>query len=315
MNYIQVIMTAKHGDTDNICAMLMPFAEGFVIDDPMDVYEFSLEKSTKWDYIDDKLLGDRDRDVTVTVYLEEDDKGRQALSDILETMKRERPDSKITVNGVKSEDWENNWKQYFKPFKVGNRLLVRPSWEEIENEDDRKVLTIDPASSFGTGSHATTRLCLDEIDGADLEGKTVLDVGCGSGILITAMLLMGADKAIGCDIEENAVKTTAENILKNDISKEKFSVYRGDLMSDKALYDKLKEQKYHMICANIVADVLKNMCDFLLSSLEDDGILIISGIIEERTEEVRDYYIEHGAKIDKIITKDGWSMIKISRSC
>lgn len=86
-------------------------------------------------------------------------------------------------------------------------------------------------------------------------------------------------------------------------------------MSDKALYDKLKEQKYHMICANIVADVLKNMCDFLLSSLEDDGILIISGIIEERTEEVRDYYIEHGAKIDKIITKDGWSMIKISRSC
>ena len=124
MNYIQVIMTAKHGDTDNICAMLMPFAKGFVIDDPMDVYEFSLEKSTKWDYIDDKLLGDRDRDVTVTVYLEEDDKGRQALSDILETMKRERPDSKITVNGVKSEDLENNWKQYYKPFKVGNRLLV-----------------------------------------------------------------------------------------------------------------------------------------------------------------------------------------------
>ena len=127
---------------------------------------------------------------------------------------------------------------------------------------------------------STTRLCLNEIDGIDCEGKTVLDVGCGSGILMTAMLLMGAGDATGCDIEENAVNTTAENILKNNISEDKFSVYLGDLLSNRWLNNKLSEKKYDLICANIVADVLKNMCTTLLSWLKDDGILIISGIIE-----------------------------------
>lgn len=317
MDYIEVKIITNHDDVERICAMLSPLCGGFIIDDPQDVYEFSQEKTTKWDYIDDALLGNPDRDVSVTLYVDDSEEGREQL----ENIKKVLADAKITggmetglsVNGVKSEDWENNWKQYYKPFTVGSHLLIRPSWEEIDNKEGRKVLTIDPASSFGTGTHATTRLCLTEIDAIKFEGKTVLDVGCGSGILMTAMLLMGAEHAVGCDIEDNAVKTTAENILKNNISEDKFEVYKGDLLSDKRLNSKLGEKKYDVICANIVADVLKNMCTILLSWLKDDGVLIISGIIEERKDEVKEYYEANGAIIEKMIVKDGWAVIKTSK--
>lgn len=314
MDYIEVKITTTHDDVESICAMLSSYCSGFIIDDPLDVYEFSQEKTTKWDYIDDALLGNPDRDVTVTLYVEDSGEGLEQL----ENVKKVLADAKIigdmetslSINGVKSEDWENNWKQYYKPFKVGNHLLIRPSWEEIDNKEGRKVLTIDPASSFGTGNHATTRLCLNEIDSIDFEEKTVLDVGCGSGILITAMLLMGAEHAVGCDIEEGAVKTTAENIMKNNIPADTFEVYKGDLLSDKRLNGKLGEKKYDVICANIVADVLKNMCTTLLSWLKDDGVLIISGIIEERKDEVKEFYEANGAFIEKMIVQDGWAVIK-----
>ena len=317
MNYIEVKITTTHDDVERVCAMLSPLCSGFIIDDPQDVYEFSQEKTTKWDYIDDALLGNPDRDVTVTLYVDDSEDGKAQIEDVKRVLAEAKltgnMETSLAVNGVQSEDWENNWKQYYKPFTVGQHLLIRPSWEEIDNKEGRKVLTIDPASSFGTGSHATTRLCLNEIDGIDCEGKTVLDVGCGSGILMTAMLLMGAGDATGCDIEENAVNTTAENILKNNISEDKFSVHLGDLLSNRWLNNKLSEKKYDLICANIVADVLKNMCTTLLSWLKDDGTLIISGIIEERKDEVKAHYEENGAVIEKMVVKDGWAMIRISK--
>lgn len=316
MNYIEVKITTTHEDADSICAILTPYATGFIVDDPRDVYEFSQEKTTKWDYIDDSLLGNPNRAVTVTLYLDDSEDGKSTLEAIKETLTLAKITGDMTtsleINGVKSEDWENNWKQYYKPFTIGENLLIKPSWEDAINADNRKVLTIDPASSFGTGSHATTRLCLNEIDSIDCNGKTVLDVGCGSGILITAMLLMGAKTAVGCDIEENAVNTSIENIMKNGILRECFDVFKGDLLSDKVLFDKLSEKKYDLICANIVADVLKNMCETLLSWLNDNGTLIISGIIEERAEEVKEYYQSKLAKIDKITIKDGWAMMKVT---
>ena len=311
MNYKQITITTNHQDIDFITAALCPLCSGFIIDDPQDIVDFAAEKSTKWDYIDESLFGDAGRPVTVTLYLEEEDS--TTLSQIQQTLAEGGLSCSIAVDGVQSEDWENNWKQYYKPFTIGEHLLIRPSWEPIVNPENRVVLTIDPASSFGTGSHATTRLCLNEIDSLDCKGKTVLDTGCGSGILMTAMLLLGAQTAVGCDIEENAVNTSAENILKNQIDQSHFSVYRGDFLSNQALYDTLSAQSYDIICANIVADVLKAMCTHLLGWLKPDGTLLISGIIAERSDEVQQHYLDNGAHVEKVIHQDGWAMMKITK--
>lgn len=311
MQYKQVTITTTHSDIDLITATLSPLCSGFIIDDPQDIVDFAAEKSTKWDYIDESLFGAADRPVTVTLYLEADDTA--TLAQVQQAMAEGGYAISIAVDGVQSEDWENNWKQYYKPFSVGDRLLIRPSWEPIVNPENRTVLTIDPASSFGTGSHATTRLCLDAIDRLDCTGKTVLDAGCGSGILMTAMLLLGATQAFGCDIEQNAVNTTAENILKNHIVPERFSVHCGDFLSNQALFDTLSAQGYDIICANIVSDVLKAMCPHLLSWLNPGGTLLISGIIAERTEEVVAHYTQAGAQIAQVTTVDGWSMVKMAK--
>lgn len=317
MNYKEIKITTTHAGADSVCAMLSPYCTGFIVDDPQDVLEFSLSKTTKWDYIDDALLGNPDRQVSVTFYLNDDEHFEENLgkikSELLPFSAPELLNIGISVCGVKSEDWENNWKQYYKPFCVGETLLVRPSWESIPQEaQNRTVLTIDPASSFGTGSHATTRLCLEELTLCDLTEKTVLDVGCGSGILCSSMLLLGASQAYACDIEENAVRTTAENILLNGIERDRFSVFLGDILSDAALRQKLCTRKYDVICANIVADVLISMSDILLSALAPDGILIISGIIDSRASEVTKCYTDKNVHILKSISRDGWTMLRIS---
>ena len=139
------------------------------------------------------------------------------------------------IENVREEDWSNNWKQYFKPLKVGEKLLIKPSWEEYKNTDNRIVLEIDPASSFGTGQHNTTRLCLELLEKSMHEGDRILDMGCGSGILSIGAMLMGADSVTAVDIEQNAVETASENAQKNNIPFMKYTAYCGDVISNKEL--------------------------------------------------------------------------------
>ncbi len=320
MEWTEVNIYTTTEGIELVCSKLFDIGiKGFSIKDAEDFKEFLENKYGRWDYIDDDLMGLSECETCITVYLPSNEQGAEMLSSI-KTMLRDMKSADTEgiygrlepeLASIREEDWANNWKQYFKPFKVGEKLAIKPSWEEYENTDNRVILEIDPASSFGTGAHHTTRLCLELVEKYLNEGDTVLDMGCGSGILSIAAMLLGADHTIAVDIEQNAAETAAENAAKNHISSDKYKTYFGDITSDSALADEI-DDKYDMITANIVADVLIAMKDYFRRYLKENGILIVSGIIEERKDEVIDALISAGFKNPETQVREGWAAVKFT---
>ena len=315
MNWIEIqIITASAG-VDALCAMLTDLGiKGFSIADPADFQEFLQNKEGKWDYIDQDLLGMAQGDTTVTVYLPDNAQGAEQLVALRAMLAQihARDDAQLfgtlelTLKNVREEDWANNWKQYFKPFTVGERLLIKPSWEMCENPWNRAVLEIDPASSFGTGQHHTTRLCLELLEQLMHPGDRVLDLGCGSGILSIGALLLGASGATAVDIEENAATTATENARKNHIDPTLYRVFCGNVLEDETLCREIGDG-YDLICANIVADVLIAMKQLFRQFLRPEGSLIVSGIIMERRDEVLDQLKKAGFALLEVREKEGWA--------
>lgn len=315
MNWIETqIITASAG-VDALCAMLTDLGiKGFSIADPADFQEFLQNKEGKWDYIDLDLLGMAQGDTTVTVYLPDNAQGAEQLVALRAMLAQihARDDAQLfgtlelTLKNVREEDWANNWKQYFKPFTVGERLLIKPSWEMCENPWNRAVLEIDPASSFGTGQHHTTRLCLELLEQLMHPGDRVLDLGCGSGILSIGALLLGASGATAVDIEENAAATATENARKNHIDPTLYRVFCGNVLEDETLCREIGDG-YDLICANIVADVLIAMKQLFRQFLRPEGTLIVSGIIMERRDEVLDQLKSAGFTLLEVREKEGWA--------
>lgn len=315
MNWIETqIITASAG-VDALCAMLTDLGiKGFSIADPADFQEFLQNKEGKWDYIDQDLLGMAQGDTTVTVYLPDNAQGAEQLVALRAMLAQihARDDAQLfgtlelTLKNVREEDWANNWKQYFKPFTVGERLLIKPSWETCENPRNRAVLEIDPASSFGTGQHHTTRLCLELLEQLMHPGDRVLDLGCDSGILSIGALLLGASGATAVDIEENAAATATENARKNHIDPTLYRVFCGNVLEDETLCREIGDG-YDLICANIVADVLIAMKQLFRRFLRPEGTLIVSGIIMERRDEVLDQLKSAGFTLLEVREKEGWA--------
>lgn len=314
MEWTEVNIYTSAEGIELLCSKLMDIGvKGFVIKDSEDFKEFLENKNGQWDYIDDDLMGLADCETCVTVYLPGNDQGADMLMSIksmLADMKASDSENiygrlEAELSDICEEDWANNWKQYFKPFKVGEKLAVKPSWEEF-SDDSRIILEIDPASSFGTGQHHTTRLCLEIIEKSLKEGDTILDLGCGSGILSIAGILLGAEKAVAVDIEENAAATAKENAEKNNITEEQYKTCFGNILTDEVLADKI-DGKYDMITANIVADVLIAMKDYFVRYLRKGGTLIISGIIEERMDEVFEAIEKVGFVQKQVSVREGWA--------
>ena len=314
MEWTEVDIYTSADGIELLCSKLMDIGvKGFVIKDSDDFKEFLDNKNGQWDYIDDDLMGLADCETCVTIYLPVNEQGADMLMSVksmLADMKSGDTDNvygrlEAELSNICEEDWANNWKQYFKPFKVGDKLAVKPSWEEYSDEN-RIILEIDPASSFGTGQHHTTRLCLEIIEKALNSGDKVLDLGCGSGILSIAAILLGASEAVAVDIEENAAATAMENAVKNNIGAEQYKPYFGNILSDDALANEI-DGKYDMITANIVADVLIAMKDFFVRYLKKGGTLIISGIIEERMDEVLTAVEGVGFIRKQVSIKEGWA--------
>jgi len=321
MEWTEVNIFTSTQAIDLICAKLMDIGiNGFVIKDSEDFKEFLENKNGQWDYIDDDLMGLSDCETCITVYLPDNSQGAEMFSSIKSMLAELKSQDKENAYGrlvtdfsnIREEDWANNWKQYFKPFKVGEKLAVKPSWEEYSDDDGRIILEIDPASSFGTGQHHTTRLCLEMLEKCVKKGDKVLDMGCGSGILSIASILLGSESSTGVDIAENAVATSIENAEKNNISHEKYRAYAGNILADSKFAETI-DGKYDIITANIVADVLIAMREYFAGYIKEGGILIISGIIEERTEEVMSAIETAGFKRLNVSVKEGWAAAEFTK--
>ena len=237
-------------------------------------------------------IPDDDGIAYLNFYLDVDEDKEKVLADVRAALAEMQEfldlgECTITESETEDKDWINNWKQYFKPLCVGEKLLIKPSWEKVAEGEKRKILEIDPASSFGTGQHNTTQLCLELVEKNLHEGDRILDLGCGSGILSIGALLLGAESATAVDVDENSVKIAKENAEKNHISAEKYTAYCGNIIDDKALVAQIGTG-YDLLCANIVADVLIGMSGIFGGFIKDGGTLIVSGIIDQRKDEVLD---------------------------
>ena len=321
MEWTEVNIYTTADGIELLCSKLTDIGiKGFVIKDSDDFKEFLENKNGQWDYIDDDLMGLADCETCITVYLPQNEQGADMLHSVramLAEMKSADADGtygrlEAELASIREEDWANNWKQYFKPLKVGDTLVIKPSWEEYDDAGERVILEIDPASSFGTGQHHTTRLCLEILEGCVKEGDRILDLGCGSGILSIAALLHGAENAVAGDIEENAAATAKENAIKNHIPEEDYKTYFGNILTDEKLAAEI-DGEYDIITANIVADVLIAMKDYFRRYLKDGGYLIVSGIIEERMEEVLTAIEQCGFTRLGVNIKEGWAAAQFAK--
>ena len=288
--------------------LVMEDIEFIETQDPRDVEEI-MQDSMYWDYIDDDTLELAKRPC-VRVYLDETNKGKEqyaAVMRVIEDAKAEGIPVELEYEGMKEEDWANNWKQYFKPLKVGEKIIIKPSWEELPDAEGRTVLEIDPSISFGTGGHATTRLCMEGLEKAVFEGCELLDLGCGSGILFVGGMLLGAGHAVAVDIDENAINTSRDNAARNNITN--YEVYCGNVLGDEALCEKIGYGKYDVIAANIIADVIIAMSELFTKFLKKGGKLITSGIITERKDEVIAALEKAGFAIENVTIEGDWTAI------
>ena len=286
----------------------------FSVEDPKDLAELLETKAVPIDYVEDSLIRD-DGDVIVRVYLAQNEQGKIQREGILagiERLKAEGDDwlgtLETSLSVTDEKDWENNWKEYFHPLPIGDKFLIVPSWEK-EASDTRIVIEIDPASSFGTGRHETTALCLEELEKLDVNGENVLDMGCGSGILGIGAYKLGASHIDAVDIDMVAARIAEENALKNGLPKNAIDVVCGNVLDDIDLWNKYSNEKYGVILANIVADIINDMLPMFHSSLKDCGRMICSGIISPRKDFVLDALENNGFTVEKIREKNEWVAI------
>lgn len=212
----------------------------------------------------------------------------------------------ITVTETEDIDWINNWKQYFHQFYIDD-LLVIPSWEEVKEEDrDKKILHIDPGTAFGTGMHETTQLCIRQIKKYLTPETELLDVGTGSGILAILALMYGAKHAVGTDLDPCAVDAVAENMKANHIGEQSFQMMIGNIITDKEVQDRVGYERYDIVVANILADVLVPLTPVIVGQLKKGGIYITSGIIDMKEETVREAVEAAGLEILEVTYQGEW---------
>ncbi len=318
MKFKEVIIETSTEGIELLNAVLIKLDIAEVVIEDASVFEEFLTADTmSWDYYDESLNSMKDCATRMKIYLGDNEQGEQELNALKAELKNLKNNDigidlgslDLTVNIVDDEDWANNWKQFFKPFEVGEKILVKPTWEELENETDRIVLEIDPGASFGTGQHFTTQLCIEQIEKYIDKGMEVLDMGCGSGILSIASILLGAKHVVGVDIDENAVRIAKENAAVNNIYENKFMTYCGNIIEDERLQDVIGFNKYDMIAVNIIADIIIEMGDCFPKFLKQGGILITSGIIEKYVDQVKDMLVNLGFEIKETIQKEDWVSI------
>ena len=305
MNWTEITVSVPQEYTDSASAianMTVPY--GIYIEDYSDLETSALEIA-HIDLIDEELLGKDRANSVIHIYISECDNAAEALEFLKERLNAEKIPFEVGNTQVEDTDWNENWKKYFHPIEIGEKLAVVPSWEKYDNKDNRTILSIDPGAAFGTGTHATTSLCLELLQRFVDENTDMLDIGCGSGILALASVLLGSKTAFGVDIDAQSVKTAKENAEINGIS-HKATFALGDLTE-------VVSGKYRVICANIVADVIIRLLPNVGEFMTEDGVLIVSGIIDIRKDDVLKAVYDNGFKIADQKYKENWCAFVLTK--
>ncbi|MGM9662588.1 MAG: 50S ribosomal protein L11 methyltransferase [Oscillospiraceae bacterium] len=311
MNWLALHIDTNHQGLEPATAMLSSLGiDSVVIDDETDFQEFLEHNHQYWDYVDEELQKKMAGVSRVTFYLADDAAARETVTAVriaLSALQREQSGLgalELSLEGVKDSDWENNWKQYYKPMEIGERLLVIPEWETAE-AGGRVTLILNPGLTFGTGSHATTRLCLTALEKHIHGGETVLDLGCGSGILSIAALRLGAARAFACDIDEKCETVAYENAALNGVGRDRYTVRTGDVLSDEGLKQAIGGG-YDLVVANIVSDVIIGLAPHVRPYLKAGGKFLCSGIIDDRAAEVKQRLLDAGWRVAEERSSEGW---------
>ncbi len=292
----------------------------YTVEDPEDFKDLLENKSVPFDYIDDSLMSRAEGETLIKAYIEEGKQGDDRISSLKKLIEEYKNNAyipsgslEIEINTLDDEDWANNWKQYFHPLIIGEKFVVKPTWEEYV-PDGRYIIDIDPESSFGTGQHETTALCLEAVETVGVEGKSVLDMGCGSGILGIGACMLGAKSVTAVDIEENSARIATENAKKNNVFSDSFKVYWGNVLDGGSFKELILPEKkvYDIVLINIVADVVCEMLPMISKSL--CGKIVCSGIISERKEKVLNALSENGFSVIEIKEKNDWVCVIASNN-
>lgn len=289
---------------------------GIEIDDEKDFKDFLENNKQYWDYVDEDLVKEKEGETKVSAYVSDNPAGYEMLTAIkssmaeLKALDEENEFGRLETecSTLNEEDWANNWKKYFHPMEIGEKILIKPEWEELTQDTDRIVFNINPGMTFGTGSHYTTQLCIENLEKYITDGSTMLDLGCGSGILSIISLLLGASDAVAVDIDPNAVDIAYQNAERNNVDKSKYHVYSGNILTDEELQSKIGG-KYDVVAANIVADVIIGLTPKAREYMKDGGVFITSGIIEDRVDDVKAALEQNGFTIVDIKQRKDWVSI------
>ena len=318
MNWTKVTVYTTSDGIEPVSGRLYQLGlQGLQIEDKQDFAEFLEDNTPYWDLVDEDLRAQmQDCETRVMVYLEEDETLLDTLSGIRVSMQelKQADDGglygrlELETEGVRQEDWANNWRQFFKPLPVGKKVLIQPEWEPDTASGERVVFRIEPGMTFGTGTHQSTQLCIKALEDCVGGGESVLDIGCGTGILSIIALLLGAEAATALDIDPAAEHIAYENAARNGIGRDRYTVLCGDVLTDTALQTRIAGQ-YDVVVANIVADVIIALLPLAQTLVKPGGTFLCSGIIEQRIPDVLDA-LEHSDLTVQTVEQDGcWAAI------
>lgn len=280
---------------------------GVVIEDPND-FLFQEKDTLAWDYIEEEVFKRNEYEgVIIKAYLSEEKNILASIEEIkqkiemLKTYGINIGEGSIDLLEVDENDWANSWKAYYKPAKVGDKIVIKPTWEEYEAKENDIVIELDPGMAFGTGTHETTSMCIRELEKYVKPDSVVFDIGCGSGILSIAAAKLGASNVLGVDLDEVAVKVSKENVDENNVG-DTVDIKHGNLMD-------VVSDKADIVVANIIADIIKILAKDVQSFLKEDGVFISSGIILDKIEEVKNSLVENKFEIIDVKTQGEWAAI------
>ena len=302
--WLEIIINAKSEDLDGLCAKLIANGvPGLAVEEEEEFRAFLEENRQYWDYVDDELMEQMKGVSRVKIYVTDDADGQAQLKGYLAGI-----DLPYTSVPLREYDWAHSWQKYYRPLAVGEKLYIVPEWERDTAEIPAGAtrLLMNPGLTFGTGSHASTQLCLEGVEAHTKAGDLVLDLGCGSGILAIAALCLGARHATGVDIDPKAVDVAYENAALNGIGKDRCRFLAGNVLSDQGLVAELGREKAQLVLANIVADVIIPLAPVVPQLLDPQGTFLCSGIIDTRGDEVAAALERAGLRVIRRREKNGW---------